>query len=75
MKVVYVDSKKDQKIYFSLFKKIYKNNNYARNANNYMLKQIFKGKTAFCKDKYIRGIYILENKDIVMQCVFIHSDN
>jgi GNAT superfamily N-acetyltransferase len=74
MKVVYVDSKKDQKIYFSLFKKIYKNNNYARNANNYMLKQIFKGKTAFCKDKYIRGIYILENKDIVMQCVFIHSD-
>lgn len=74
MQIVYVENKRQMKIYLSLFNHIYNGNIYVRNSNDYIIRQLYKGKTSFCEGKYIRLVYVCEQDMPVAQCVFIHTD-
>ena len=74
MQLVYVKNRNQMKIYLSLFSSIYEGNSCVRNSNEYIIKQLFKGKTPFCKGKYIQPVYISEQNQPIAQCIFIHTE-
>ncbi len=74
MQLIYVKNHKDQKEFLNLPKIIYLGDKNYRNLNEYIIRQLFIGKTTFCQDKVILPVLVKDNEITVGECFFIYTD-